>query len=267
MITVPIDPIILSLGDHLALRWYSLIVTAAIALGIWVGAREAVRKGFLKDDIYNSAFTVVIAGIVGARIFHVIDHWLDKYAADPIRALFIWEGGLAIWGGVVGGLLAVAILAWRRKWQLPVLLDALAPGLVLGQAVGRIACLITGDAMGKPTSGPLGFAYASPNAMVPELGVYYTPTPLFEIIANLGIFAVLWRLRKRNLPAGALALIYLGLYSAARFVISIWSSYLIVAFGLNQAQIISVLAFAVALPLLAYLLLRQRQTPRIAAQA
>jgi phosphatidylglycerol---prolipoprotein diacylglyceryl transferase len=266
MITVPIDPIILSISGHFALRWYSLIVMAAIALGVWLGAREAARKGYLKDDIYNGALTVVIAGLVGARIFHVIDHWPDEYAADPIRALFIWEGGLAIWGGVIGGLIAVAYIAWRRKWQLPLLLDALAPGLVLGQAVGRIACLITGDAMGKPTSGPLGFAYVSPNAMVPQLGVYYTPTPLFEIIMNLGIFAVLWQLRKRDLPDGALALIYLVLYSAGRFVISIWSSYLVVAFGLNQAQIISILAFTLALPMLMYLLLRCRNTVQIAVQ-
>ena len=263
MVTVPIDPIILNIG-HFALRWYGLIVMAAIAIGLWLGVREAARKGFSKDEIYNGAFAVVIAGLVGARIFHVIDHWPDEYAADPIRALFIWEGGLAIWGGVIGGLLAVAILAWRRKWRLLLLLDALAPGLVLGQGLGRVACLITGDAMGKPTTGPLGFAYVSPNAMVPQLGVYYTPTPLFEIIMNLAIFALLWRLRLRSLPDGVLALVYLSLYSAGRFIISIWSSYQIVAFGLNQAQIISILAFTVALPLLAYLLLRHRNTPRVA---
>jgi phosphatidylglycerol:prolipoprotein diacylglycerol transferase len=265
MITVPIDPIIFSIG-HFHVRWYSFIVLGAITLGLWLGAREAERKGFLKEDIYNGAFAVVIAGLIGARIFHVIDHWPDEYAADPIRALFIWEGGLAIWGGVIGGFLAVAFLAWRHKWRLPRLLDALAPGLVLGQGVGRIACLITGDAMGKPTTGPLGFAYVSPNAMVPQLGVYYTPTPLFEIVMNLCLFVLLWRLRKRNLPDGALVLIYLLLYSAGRFVISIWSSYVIVALGLNQAQIISVMAFALALPALTYLLLRRRDSARIAVQ-
>lgn len=265
MITVPIDPIILSIG-HYHLRWYSLIVVAAIAIGLWVSAREAARKGFLKDDVYNAALVVILVGLVGARIFHVIDHWMDEYAADPIRALYIWEGGLAIWGGVIGGFIAVAIISFRRKWRLPRLLDALAPGLVLGQAVGRVACLITGDAMGKPTNGPLGFAYVSPNAMVPQLGVYYTPTPLFEIIMNLAIFSLLWRLRKRNLPDGALVLIYLVLYSAGRFVISIWSSYLIVAYGMNQAQIISILALAVALPMLAYVILKHWNTEHIVVQ-
>lgn len=265
MVTVPIDPIILSIG-HFHLRWYSLIVLSAIALGVWLGAREAARKGFLKDDIYNGALAVVLAGLAGGRLFHVIDHWPDEYAADPIRALFIWEGGLAIWGGVIGGLIAVAIIAWRRRWRLPRLLDALVPGLVLGQALGRVACLITGDAMGKPTAGPLGFAYVSPNAMVPQLGVYYTPTPLYEIAMNLAIFALLWRLRQRDLPDGALALTYLVLYSAGRFVISIWSSYLVVAWGLNQAQIVSLIAFTLALPALAYLMMRHRNPARVATQ-
>ena len=130
---------------------------------------------------------------------------------------------------------------------------------MLGQGLGRIACLITGDAMGKPTSGPLGIAYSNPNAMVPELGVYYTPTPLFELLMNVSIFAVLWYLRRRSLPNGALAMIYLILYASGRFVVSLWSSYEIVLFGLNQAQLVGMLAIIVAMPYLIFLLLRQRR--------
>jgi phosphatidylglycerol:prolipoprotein diacylglycerol transferase len=148
-----------------------------------------------------------------------------------------------------------------------VLLDALVPGLVLAQAVGRIACLITGDAIGKPTNGPIGFAYASPNAMVPQLGVYYTPTPLFEILMNLGIFALLWRFRKRNLPDGALTLLYLVLYSAGRFLISFTSAYLTVAWGMNQAQLISMVVFSLALPALTYLMWKHNHLGRIAMQS
>ncbi|HJW89140.1 MAG TPA: prolipoprotein diacylglyceryl transferase, partial [Anaerolineales bacterium] len=167
MITINIDPVIFSIG-HFMLRWYSLIVLTAIVVGVWFTAREAERKGFKKEEIYDSAIYVVLAGLLGARLFHVLDHWPHEYATNPIRALYIWEGGLAIWGAIVGGLIAVAILAWQRKWRLPALLDAAAPGLVLAQAIGRLACIITGDAMGKPTTGPFGFAYTSPNAMVPQ---------------------------------------------------------------------------------------------------
>jgi len=257
VITVSINPIIFSIG-HFHLRWYSLIVITAIVVGVWLTAREAGRKGFKKDDIYDVAIWVVLAGLLGARLFHVIDHWPDVFSANPIRALYIWEGGLAIWGGVFGGLVAVTLLARLRGWQLSRLLDAGAPGLVLAQAIGRFACIITGDAMGKPTTGPIGFAYTSSEAMVPQLGVYYTPTPLYEIVMNLSIFALLWRLRKSNLPDGALFLIYLTLYSAGRFLITFWSSYQIVAFGLNQAQLISLAALVIGLPWLVYLHRRSR---------
>ena len=249
MITIGIDPIIFSIG-HLHIRWYGLIVITAIGVGIWLAAREAARKGFKKEDIYDAAIWVILGGMIGARLFHVLDHWADEFAANPIRALYIWEGGLAIWGAVAGGLIVVAILARLRGWRLPKLLDAAAPGLVLAQAIGRVACIITGDAMGKPTTGPFGFAYTSPNAMVPQLGVYYTPMPVYEIVANLGIFALLWQLRKRNWPDGLLFLVYLSLYSIERFFLAFTSSYQIMAFGLTQSQIVALVSLAVAVPLI-----------------
>lgn len=261
MFTIDLDPIIFSIG-HLHIRWYSLIVLAAVAVGVWLSEREAERKGFKKDDIYDAAVWVIMGGLLGARLFHVLDHWQDIFAANPIRALYVWEGGLAIWGAVVGGLIAVAIVARLRGWRLPKLLDAAAPGLVLAQAIGRFACIITGDAMGKPTSGPFGFAYTSPNAMVPELGVFYTPMPVYEIIANLVIFALLWQLRKRNWPDGLLFLVYLSLYSIERFFLAFTSSYQIIAFGLTQSQIIALVSLVIAVPLIMRTLMqRKRMVP------
>lgn len=261
MVTITIDPFIFSIG-HFALRWYSLIVMAAIGIGLWLTAYEASRKGFKKDDIYDIAMWVIPGGLVGARLFHVLDNWSDMFAANPISALYIWEGGLAIWGALAGGLLTMAILAWRKGWRLSSLLDAAAPGVVLAQAVGRVACVITGDAMGKPTTGPFGFAYTNPNAMVPELGVYYTPMPVYEIIVNLGIFALLWQLRKRRWPDGMLFLVYLGLYSLERFLLGFTSSYRIIAWGMTQSQIVALIGLAVAVP--AIILLRKKAAARSA---
>ena len=249
MITISIDPIIFGIG-HFAIRWYSVILMSAIAVGLWLTAREAERKGFKKDDVYDAAIWIIVAGIVGARLFHVLDHWSHEYAMNPIRALYIWEGGLAIWGAIVGGVIAGAIVAWKRGWYFPRFLDAAAPALVLAQAIGRIACVITGDAMGKPTTGPFGFAYTNPNVMVPKLGVYYTPMPVYELVINLGIFAVLWQLRKRNWQDGKLFLVYLVLYSIERFFLAFTSSYRIIAFGLTQSQIVAVFAFLIGLVLL-----------------
>ena len=250
MVTISIDPVIFNIG-HFALRWYGLIILIAMQVGIWLAAREAERKGLNKDDFYEMAIWIIVAGLLGARLFHVLDHWSHEYAANPVRALYIWEGGLAIWGAIVGGLVAAALVSWKRGWHFSKLLDAAAPGLALAQAVGRIACIITGDAMGKATAGPFGFAYTSPNAMVPELGVYYTPMPVYEIIANLAIFAVLWQLRKRNLADGRLFLVYLILYSIERFFLAFTSSYRIIAFGLTQSQIVAVFGLAIGLAVLA----------------
>jgi phosphatidylglycerol:prolipoprotein diacylglycerol transferase len=264
MITVSIDPILLHVG-HFALRWYGLIVVTAMSVGIWVALREAKRKGLSDYQFADAIPWVIVGGLIGARLFHVIDHWPDEYAANALRALYVWEGGLAIWGGVIGGLAALALFAWRRALSVAVLLDTAVPGLVLGQAIGRIACIITGDAVGKPTTGPFGLAYSNSGALVPQLGVYYAPTPIYEIILNLTIFAVVWRLRKRPLPDGALFLIYLVLYSVGRFVITFWSAYKTIALGFNQAQWISLAGLAVGIPTLVYLLWRQRPARTVAA--
>ena len=251
MITITLDPIIFNVG-HFAVRWYSLIILAAVVVGTWLTAREAGRKGFKKEDVYDAAVWIIVGGVIGARLFHVLDHWSDEYAINPIRALYLWEGGLAIWGAIVGGLIAAAWVAWRRGWRFPRLLDAAAPGVVLAQAIGRVACVITGDAMGKPTTGSFGIAYTSPNAMVPQLGVYYTPMPVYELVVNLAIFALLWQLRKRNWPDGRLFLVYLTLYSVERFFLAFTSSYRIIAFGLTQSQIVAVFGFVAGLGLLAW---------------
>ena len=114
MFTVTVNPIILHVG-HFVLHWYAVILITAMAVGIWLTAREAERKGFKKDDIYGVALWIILAGILGARLFHVLDHWSDEYAMNPVRALYVWEGGLAIWDALAGGLVAGAIICWRNK--------------------------------------------------------------------------------------------------------------------------------------------------------
>jgi phosphatidylglycerol:prolipoprotein diacylglycerol transferase len=237
VITVNIDPVALSFG-HFAIRWYGVIVALAITTGVVVSRRWAIRRGLKDNDVLDAVTWVVLAGLVGARLFHVIDHWDHGYAANPARVLYIWEGGLAIWGAVVGGLVALWIFARRRGLHLGVLVDVAVPGLVLAQALGRSACLITGDAMGTPTTGPIGLAYLHPGAMVPELGVYYVPTPLYEMVWLLMIFAVLIAL---PVAVGTPARCFWSTssYAVGRFVISGSAGYREIAFGLNQAQIIS----------------------------
>ena len=108
MITISIDPVIFSIG-HFMLRWYSLIVTFAIVVGVWITWREANRKGLAEKYVGDAVLWVIVGGLIGARLFHVIDHWPDEFAPNPVRALYIWEGGLAIWGAVIGGGIALAM--------------------------------------------------------------------------------------------------------------------------------------------------------------
>jgi phosphatidylglycerol:prolipoprotein diacylglycerol transferase len=135
---------------------------------------------------------------------------------------------------------------------LPIFLDAAAPGLVLAQAVGRIFCILTGHAIGRPTYGPLGFAYTNSNALAHQLKVYYTPMPAYELIANLFIFGILWQLRNRKWADGTLFLTYLILYSVERYFLGLINAYRIVAFSLTQSQIIALIALICAVPVLAF---------------
>ncbi|MDP2727841.1 MAG: prolipoprotein diacylglyceryl transferase, partial [Dehalococcoidia bacterium] len=145
-IEIGLDPVIIHFG-HFGLRWYSLAILAALAAGIALTLREARRKGIHEDVIWSVAVWGVIGGLIGARLFHVADN-LDKYLADPLSVLAFQEGGLAIYGAIVVGLLAALIQAKRRGWPFLRVLDAAAPGLIRGQAIGHIGCLIQGDSLG-----------------------------------------------------------------------------------------------------------------------
>src|SRR5437899_6272872 len=145
-IVMAIDPVLVQVGS-LTVRWYGLAIATAIALGIYVARREARRLGIGEDQTYNCALWGVAGAIVGARLFHVVDR-IDFYLQKPGAILAIQQGGLAIWGGVFGGLAAGAL--YCRIARLPVarVADAAAPAMLLGQIVGRLGCLVNGDAYG-----------------------------------------------------------------------------------------------------------------------
>lgn len=166
------------------------------------------------------------------------------------------QGGLAIYGAVVGGFLAVALLA--RLYQLPFLqlIDAIAPNLLLAQAIGRFGCIVNGDAWGAPTTSPFAFVYTNPAALLPRdlLNVPTHPYPVYDMALNLAVFTVLWRLRRRPLPPGTLAATYGVLYAAGRFVISFVRQERIWFWGLQEAQVIALVALLVSLAALVWLL-------------
>jgi phosphatidylglycerol:prolipoprotein diacylglycerol transferase len=262
-IVIDVDPVILQAGPF-ALRWYGLFVALAIAAGWWLGLREAKRKGLDPEKVHSLILWSVFGGFAGARLFHVIDRW-DLYAGDPISMLYVWEGGLAIYGGLIGGVLTGLLYAWRAGLPAWRMADAAAPGLILGQAVGRLACIPNGDAYGAPTDLPWAFVYTNPAAMmVPteRLGVPVHPYPLYELLFSLALFGLLWRLRNTFKSDGLLFLTYAGVYAAGRFLLTFFRTEQVWFFGLQEAQVVALLVLVATVPLLTWRLRAGRPPKR-----
>lgn len=255
-IVISLDPVLVHLGPF-ALRWYGLAVLAGLLTGLWLAGREAQRKRLPEGLIGDLAVWVIPGGLIGARLLHVIDRW-PIYLANPAAVLAITEGGLAIQGAILGGLLAGAVALWRRGLKVGPVLDAAAPGLLLGQAIGRIGCLVTGDAVGAPTSLPWGVVYTNPAATVPQFGVAYQPAFAYEALWDLAALVVLWRARTRLHPDGAVFALYLVLYGTGKFLVSFARTEVIWIGGLQQAQL---LAATLVLAGVAWLFAHRRPLP------
>jgi phosphatidylglycerol:prolipoprotein diacylglycerol transferase len=244
-IVMAIDPVLFRYSS-IAIRWYGVMIALGIALGIWVALREARRLGLDEDAVYNAALWGVIGGLFGARLFHVVDR-LDFYLQNPATVLAIQQGGLSIWGGVIGGLAAGAAYCRWAKLPLARVGDVAAPGLLVGQIVGRVGSLINGDAYGAVADLPWSIVYIHPDALIPDLGEPTHPYPLYEIAWNLALLGFIWRLRRQERPDGTVFFAYLALYSLGRFLLTFVRQETIVLFGLQQAQLLAVIvALAVA---------------------
>jgi phosphatidylglycerol:prolipoprotein diacylglycerol transferase len=203
------------------IRWYGILMAAAIVVGLWLAHREARREGLPADEIVSVAQWAVLAGLVGARLYEVIFNW-DYYGQNPAKILAVWEGGLAIHGGLLAGILVGAWLAFQ--WKLPVLrsLDVAAPSLALGQAIGRWGNFFNEEAFGRPTDLPWKLFISPPHR---PFGYgqfeFFHPAFLYESLWDLAVFLLLVavvRPRVRARP-GAVFFYYIGLYSVGRFAI------------------------------------------------
>jgi phosphatidylglycerol:prolipoprotein diacylglycerol transferase len=248
-IVVAVDPVLFNLGD-LAIRWYGLMIAVGIALGVALALREARRVGLSEDATYSCALWSTLGALIGARLFHVLDR-VDFYLQNPAAALAVQQGGLAIWGAVVGGVAAGALYCRFAGLPFATMADVAAPALLLGQIVGRIGSLVNGDAYGGSFDAPWSLVYVHEAALIPDLGEPTHPYPLYEMLWNALVLAFLWRMRTRALPAGTTFLAYLLLYALGRFLIGFVRQDALVLFGLQQAQLIALIAIAIAISVLA----------------
>ncbi|MFQ5801278.1 MAG: prolipoprotein diacylglyceryl transferase [Candidatus Methylomirabilales bacterium] len=205
----------------IAIRWYGLLIATAVLIGTLLAQREARRRGEDPEELVNVAVIAIIAALVGARLYYVLFNW-DYYASNLWKIVAIWEGGLAIHGGLLAGVLVGGMWAWRKNLPVFIYLDVVAPSIALGQAIGRWGNFFNQEAFGTPTDLPWKL-YIDPAHRPPHLAEhdYFHPTFLYESLWDLAIFVLLSQLLRRRLESypGALFLSYLGLYSFGRFFI------------------------------------------------
>jgi phosphatidylglycerol:prolipoprotein diacylglycerol transferase len=267
-LVIAFDPIIARFGPF-ELGWHGVFTTLAVIVAVWLGRRLAVRRGVAAESLDALVLGAVAGGLLGARLFHVLDH-LPYYLAHPWEAPAIWQGGIAVYGAFLGGLAGGILVARRRRLPVWTLLDVAAPAMLVGQAIGRLGCLCNGDAWGAPCSCPwcLCVTYTHPNALLPHdlLGVPTYPYPLYEIGAGLVLLVGLWLARDRLPRPGATFLVAALGYAGIRFGLSFFRQETVLLWGLQEAQLIA-LATALAAAALLFRLLVVAGTGRAAAQA
>ena len=221
ILTIPSPPINgISLGP-LTIRFYALCLITGIIAAWWLGSRRWRERGGRQDTFETAVLWAIPIGIVGARIYHVLTHLGDYFAPgiNPWSVFFIWEGGIAIYGAVGAGALAAWLVCRARGARFPALADSLAPGIALGQALGRLGNWFNQELYGLPTDLPWGLEIA-PEYRLPGFEQYATfhPTFLYELIWNLIVVAVLlWADRRFRLGRGKVFALYIALYGFGRF--------------------------------------------------
>lgn len=214
----------------LFIRYYAIILMTGAVAGAWLASREARRRGLNSDLVWDGLVWVLIGGIIGARIWHILTPpesmvavglTTRHYLTNPLDALAIWQGGLGIPGGVIGGVLALYWFSRRNRLNFPVWLDIGAPALALGQAIGRWGNYFNQEVYGAPTDLPWAITIDLQHRLAPYMDqATYHPLFLYESIWNFGIVALLLILGRRyqkRFKVGDLFLIYLIAYPVGRF--------------------------------------------------
>jgi phosphatidylglycerol:prolipoprotein diacylglycerol transferase len=274
IIGIGMDPILINAGPFI-ISWHGLFTFIAVATAVVLTVYWGKKEGMSADAVYSVSLWCIIGGIVGARVVHVVDFWGEIYQHDPVRLLYVWEGGIAIYGAILGGFIGGAIYITFRNsaWFLGVwgryfrfmgeperaplpgvghLADVTAPALLIAMAIGRLGDVINGEHFAKASDLPWAFVYTNPNSPG-YLQPASHPAVLYELLFDLILVAIIWPFRHRLRPHGMFFVMYGALYSVGRFFLSFLRVEANQYFGiLNQAQVLALLVILVAIPLLVY---------------
>lgn len=261
-------PIVVEIGP-IAIRWYGLLIATAVLLGVRISQYLAKRRHLNPDLISDLSIWLVIGAIPAARLYYVAFQWAE-YSKHPERIIAIWQGGIAIHGAIIGGIIAALIFAKLKQvsfWQFA---DLVAPSLILGQAIGRWGNFFNSEAFGDPTDLPwklyIPLEHRPPGL---ENFEYFHPTFLYESLWDLMVFALLMNLflrsvsGKQRLKVGTLFLVYWVAYSLGRLWIEGLRTDSLMLGPLRIAQVVSLAGISVGLIGLAWLYLLNRSLPDV----
>jgi len=254
------NPVAFELGSF-SMRWYSTFLTLAVVwLIFWMWLQ--IKKGaqITLDTVLSMALVGIPSGIIFARLLHVIDDIVIASLHPELTAsgqvinylqhpgLIIGGAGLTIYGAILGAALGIWVYCKITKTKMGYIVDLMAPGIIIAQAIGRVGCLLNGCCYGTPTTLPWGLVYTDPQSFGFNGGIPTHPTVVYEIIYCIIVFVVLMMLRKKLKPDGSLFTLYLAFYAAWRLGIDFLRDGTPFLFGLHQAQVISIIVLAITVP-------------------
>ncbi|MGE5425512.1 MAG: prolipoprotein diacylglyceryl transferase [Bacillota bacterium] len=262
------SPVLLNLG-FFSLRWYGVLITIAIASAIAMMVRIGKKAGMKDDDIIDVSIATTIGGIIGARLYEILIIEPAYYFQNPLRMLKIWEGGLAIHGGLIGGAIALWLYCHYKGLSLIKMAASAVTGVALGQAIGRLGNWFNQELYGSPTILPWGIPIAPENRLPGyQDNSFYHPVFLYESLGCLLISWLLWKLAKHyhfnfTQKAGlTMILSYLALYSLLRFsleFIKIDPTFMLGRY--RWPQLLSLLIFLVSVTIIYWKHCQQRSKP------
>jgi len=211
------------------------------------------KKGRFREDILNMSPYVLMAGLAGARLWEVAFSW-SYYSSHLTEIPAFWEGGMSVQGSVLGGMLAVIFFTQKYRISFWELADIMAPGVLLGQAVGRIGCYLNGCCYGKPTSSFLGVIYPPGTDAYAAFGsASLVPAVLLESLWDFAAMGALIFLLPRKPFHGFIATLYFALYAVGRIILEFYRADSLAFWGLKAAQVTSLITLLAAFILMLFL--------------
>ncbi len=243
------NPIALQIGPF-SIKWYSLMILLGVIVGISLLLKEGKKYNYPKDFLFNLCFWAIIFGFIGARIYYVLFNF-DIYKNDPISIFKIWEGGLAIHGGLIAGFITMYLYCKKYNVRLLKITDMAVPGILLAQSIGRWGNFFNMEAHGGAVLRSTLESFHIPEFIINGMninGVYYHPTFFYESLWCLLGFIILALLKHyKYLKVGSLTFSYLCFYSVGRFVIEALRTDSLMIGGFKVAQILSIILFIIGI--------------------